>query len=151
MFEMSVKRVMQRRKLVQATPDVTVREAAKLMAKKNVGAIVIVEAERLIGIFTERDMVVRVVAKGRNVDATKVGAVMTRSPYTIDPDAEFGEALLIMHEKGFRHLPVLENGRPVGMVSARSAMDPELEDFVSEAQRRKHFARRVPVRAASSN
>ena len=140
MFEMSVKKVMQRRKLVQTPPDITVSEAAKLMARKNIGAIVIVEDDRLAGIFTERDMVVRVVAKGLDVIRTTVGEVMTRSPYTISPDAEFGEALMIMHERGFRHLPVLEDGKPVGMVSARSAMDPELEEFVSETVRRRHYA-----------
>jgi predicted transcriptional regulator len=64
---------------------------------------------------------------------------MTRSPHTIDPDEPFGYALLIMHERGFRHLPVIENGKVVGIVSARSALDPDLEDFISEAQRREHF------------
>jgi CBS domain-containing protein len=64
---------------------------------------------------------------------------MTPAPDTVDPDKSFGYALLIMHERGFRHLPVIQNSKLVGIVSSRSAMDPELEEFSSEARRRKHI------------
>ena len=60
-------------------------------------------------------------------------------PQTVDPDKSFGYALLMMHEQGFRHVPVIENGKPIGIVSSRNALDPDLEEFVSEAQRRKHI------------
>ena len=139
MFEQPVRRVMRRRNMLRAPPGISVAEAARRIAKKNVGALLVMEGERLVGIFTERDIVFRVVARGLDVEATRVADVMTRAPYTIDPDAPFGYALLTMHEKGFRHLPVLDNGKVIGIVSARSALDPDLEDFVSEAQRREHF------------
>jgi CBS domain-containing protein len=132
---------MKRRSLVKAPPNLSVAKAAKLMTRKNVGAIMVVDGDRLIGVFTERDVVFRAVAAGLDLEATRVGDVMTRSPHTIGPDEPFGCALLIMHEKRFRHLPVLEGDRIVGIVSARSAMDPELEEFVSEAQRRRFFQR----------
>ena len=61
---------------------------------------------------------------------------MTPSPLTVDPERSFGFALQLMHEHGFRHVPVVENDRPVGIVSARDALDPEMEDFICEAQRR---------------
>jgi CBS domain-containing protein len=93
-----------------------------------------------VGIFTERDIVFRVVAQGLDPHTTRVANVMTPKPQTVQPDQPFGYALLMMHEGRFRHLPVVENDKVVGIVSARSAMDPELEEFVSEAQRRKHFA-----------
>lgn len=130
---------MQRRKLLLAPDATTVAKAAKLMADRNVGAIVVVDNDKVIGIFTERDAVTRVLAPGLDAERTHIGDVMTRSPHTVDPDKPFGYALMVMHEKGFRHLPVVENGRPIGIVSARSAMDPELEEFVSEAQRRAHY------------
>jgi signal-transduction protein with cAMP-binding, CBS, and nucleotidyltransferase domain len=57
----------------------------------------------------------------------------------VDPDKSYGYALLIMQENGVRHVPVIENGKPIGIVSSRNAMDPEMEEFVSEAQRRKHI------------
>jgi len=64
---------------------------------------------------------------------------MTREPKTIAPDRSFGHAMLVMQENGFRHLPVIEGGKLVGIVSARDALDPDLEDFVSEERRRKHL------------
>ena len=84
-------------------------------------------------------VVFRVVARGLDARAARLADVMTRAPHTVDPDKRFGYALLLMQESGFRHLPVMEDGKPIGIVSSRSAMDPELEEFVSEAHRRKHF------------
>jgi CBS domain-containing protein len=139
MFDMQIRSVMQRRKVLKALPQTAVSKVAKLMAGKNVGAAMIVENDRLIGIFTERDVVMRVVARGLDARTTPVADVMTPAPVTITPEKSFGYALLLMHEKGFRHLPVIENDRLIGIVSSRSAMDPNLEEFVSEAQRRKHL------------
>ena len=139
MFSQRIRRVMERKKLVTAPPETTVSAAAKLMAKKNVGAVMVVEKERLVGIFTERDAVFRVIAKGRDTLTTMLADVMTTAPKTVDPDKSFGYALLMMHENGFRHVPVIENGKPIGIVSSRNALDPDLEEFVSEAQRRKHI------------
>jgi len=139
MFDLQIKRVMEKRKFLMAPPETTVSKAAKLMAKKNVGAVMVVENERLIGIFTERDAVFRVIAKGCDAQTTRLVDVMTSDPKTLDPNKSFGYALLMMHENGFRHVPVVENGKPIGIVSSRNAMDPDLEEFVSEAQRRKYI------------
>ena len=139
MFDTPVRNVMQQHKVLMAAPRSMVSEAAKLMAARNVGAVMVVEDDRLVGIFTERDVVFRVVARGLDAHATQLADVMTCAPKTVDPDASFGFALLIMQKSGFRHMPVVQDGRPVGIVSSRSAMDPELEDFVSEARRRKHL------------
>ena len=139
MFDQPVRSVMQRRKVLKAPPETLVSKAAKLMADKNVGAVMVVEDERLIGIFTERDIVFRVVARGLCARTTRLADVMTPAPDTVDPDKAFGYALLIMHERGFRHLPVIQDSKLIGIVSSRSAMDPELEEFSSEARRRKHF------------
>jgi CBS domain-containing protein len=139
MFDQPVRSVMQRRKVLRAPPETLVSKAAKLMADKNVGAVMVVEDERLVGIFTERDIVFRVVAQGLDARTTRLADVMTPAPDTVDPDKSFGYALLIMHERGFRHLPVIEDSKIVGIVSSRSAMDPELEEFSSEARRRKHI------------
>ena len=139
MFSQRIRSVMERKKLLTAAPKTTVSEAAKLMAKKNVGAIMIVEDERLVGIFTERDAVFRVIAKGRDTQTTQLAEVMTPAPQTVDPDKSFGYALLMMHENGFRHVPVVEKDKLIGIVSSRNALDPDLEEFVAEAQRRKHI------------
>lgn len=140
MFDKPVKDVMAKRTLLKAPPTITVAKAAKMMAEKNTGALMVVEGTALVGIFTERDLVCRVVARGLDPAHTRVGTVMTPDPQVVDPDKPFGYALVMMHERGFRHLPVVRGRRLVGIVSARSAMDPELEDFVSEAERRRHLA-----------
>ena len=139
MFSQRIRSVMERKKILTAPPETTVSKAAELMALKNVGAVMVVKDERLIGIFTERDAVFRVMAKGLDAKTTALVEVMTRTPKTVDPDKSFGFALLMMHENGFRHVPVIENGKPIGIVSARNALDPDMEEFVSEAQRRKHI------------
>jgi CBS domain-containing protein len=141
MFSERVGNLMQRDNLLTAVPDTTVDAAARLMAQRGVGAVMVVESSELIGIFTERDAVFRVIAQGRDVQTTRLGEVMTPAPITVDPDKSFGYALLLMHEKGFRHMPVLDGGRLVGIVSARNALDPELEEFIHEANRRKQFMR----------
>jgi CBS domain-containing protein len=139
MFSLRVKEVMERRKFVKAPSNITVGKAARLMAKKRVGALLVVDGARLQGIFTERDVLFRVVAAQLDPEATLVGEVMTREPKTIGPADSFGHALAAMHQGGFRHLPVVLNGAPIGIISNRSALDPELVEFRCEGERRRHL------------
>jgi CBS domain-containing protein len=141
MFSRPIRDVMEPKKFLTAPPHTTVSKAARLMARGNVGAVLVVDKQRLVGIFTERDAVFRVIARGLDSLTTRLADVMTAEPITITPEKSFGYSLLIMHENGFRHLPVLENGKLVGIVSARNALDPDLEEFVSESQRREHILR----------
>ena len=126
-------------KILTAPADMAVHEAARQMKQRNVSSVMVVAAGKLIGIFTERDAVSRVLAEGRDTKATKLAEVMTRHPKTIDPDKSVGHALLMMHDGGFRHVPVVKNGRPVGMISARDALGPELREFESELENRKRI------------
>ena len=139
MFDEPVRSVMQRRNILKVLPDIVVRKAAELMAKRNVGAVLVVEDARLVGILTERDIAFRVVARGLDPQTTRVADVMTSAPDTVDPDKPFGYALVRMHQGGFRHLPVIKDGAVIGIVSARNAMDPTLEEFQHEARRRKRY------------
>jgi CBS domain-containing protein len=139
MFSTPVKEIMDKRKLLLADPMTNVRKAAESMARRGVGAALVVDAGKLVGIFTERDIVFRVVAHGLDTSKTTLGEVMTRDPKTISPEKTYGVAMLLMHENRFRHLPVVEDDAPIGIVSARSALDPDLEEFVFEEHRRKHL------------
>ena len=139
MFSQPVRSVMERRKLLIAAPQTSVSAAAKMMADKQVGALLVVEGEQLVGIFTERDALFRVIASGRDPNSTLLVEVMTPNPKTVAPEKSFGHAMLVMHENGFRHMPVIEQGKPIGIVSARDALDPDMEEFVSEERRRKHL------------
>lgn len=127
--------------LVTARRDTSVRAAAVAMAEQSVGAILVVDdSGRLIGLFTERDVLNRVVARGLDPDKTLLASVMTDKLQTATPDKTLGHALHLMFEGGFRHLPVVEDGRPVGMVSARNALGLEILQFERERQERDHLA-----------
>jgi len=124
---------------VTAEAEMTVLEAARRMKERRVGALLVMREGRLTGIFTERDALFRVIAEGRDPATTRLAEVMSANPRTISPDRPFGHALHMMHEGGFRHVPVVEEGKPVGVVSARDALGPELEAFVSELGEREHI------------
>ncbi len=141
MFELPIVEVMERNFLLTAPPETSVSCAARLMADRNVGAVVVAENDHLLGIFTERDVVFRVVAKGRDPDTTPLREVMTTSPKTLGADKSYGHALVMMQENGFRHVPVIENDRVIGVITARNALDPDLEEFVWEERRREYLHR----------
>ncbi|MGH8735366.1 MAG: CBS domain-containing protein, partial [Burkholderiales bacterium] len=122
MLGLPIRSVLEPRKLVVAAPHTSVGQAARLMKEGKVGAVLVVDEGLLVGIFTERDALFRVMARGLDPESTVLREVMTRDPITVAPDETFGYALLLMHENGFRHAPVVENGRPVGVVSARHAL-----------------------------
>lgn len=104
----------------------TVTEAARRMRERSAGAAMVLDGTRLAGIFTERDALFRVLAVARDPSSTRVGDVMTRNPQTMHPDRPFEEALRMMHEGHFRNVPVVEDGRPLGIVSVRDALDRDL-------------------------
>ena len=139
MFDLPIRSVMERKKFITAAPDKTVSQAARLMATKDAGAVLVVENGQLIGIFTERDVVFRVIAPGLDPKATLLREVMTADPKTLDPTQSYGHALVIMQENGFRHVPVVEAGQAIGIISSRNAMDPDLEEFVADQRRREHY------------
>ena len=105
--------------LVALTGADHVRDAARLMKHRRVGSVLVMNKDVLEGIFTERDMVYRVVADGLDPDMTPLSKVMTANPDTIDASASALDALKAMNERGYRHLPVMDEGRIVGVVSTR--------------------------------
>lgn len=140
MSERTIRTIIEGQQILTAPSSITVSEAASLMKQRRVGAMMVVEEGRLVGVFTERDALFRVVAEGRDSNCTPLAEIMTPNPRTIQPDASFHQALEMMHEGKFRHVPVVEDGRPVGMVSARDALGPELEAFVYELLRQEQIA-----------
>lgn len=119
-----------------ARPDISVRAAARLMAERSVGALLMVRDNTLVGIFSERDVMNKVVAAGLDPDQTAVSEVMVRHVVTISPERRLAEALHMMREGFFRHVPVVDaQNRPLGMVSARDALSGDLADFEQEIRR----------------
>lgn len=121
-----IRSLIQNQQIHTVDKGVSVRTAAHIMQTARIGSVLVVEKDVLVGIFTERDALFRVLAGGLDPDRTKVGEVMTAEPQTISPDRPLVHALHLMHDGGFRHMPVVENGRPVGMVSIRDAMGIEM-------------------------
>ena len=104
--------------LLAAPPQATVREACKRMRERYVGSVLVTDGRHhLLGIFTERDAVCRVLAESRDADQTTLAQVMTTEVVTIAPHATALEALRLMQDGGFRHVPVVAGRRAVGVVS----------------------------------
>ena len=123
---------------------VTVAEAVHEMNRRKIGSVLVMEGGVLVGIFTERDVLMRVVAADRDPKITPVAHVMTRSPVTIHSSMTIEEVMDLHSGKHFRHLPVVENGRVIGMISVRdilrwlseanSRKADQLEDFIESGR-----------------
>ena len=129
--------IIEGKETLSCAATLSVAEAASLMREHRTGAIIIVaEDGRLAGIFTERDALFRVLAAERDPSATRMSEVMTPQPQTLTADEPFLRALRVMHEGRFRHLPVVEQGRPIGIVSVRDALDEDLAELRFDLEQR---------------
>lgn len=113
--------------VLTVTPHATVREAARAMTRQNCGSVLVMEPpDMLLGILTERDLMTRVLARGIDPDLATAREVMTPKPVCVLPDAKVSDALVTMLERGFRHLPIVQGSRILGVFSIRDALPREL-------------------------
>jgi len=126
--------------VMKVREDTTVREAANLMRKNDVGAVLIMEEESLKGILTVNDMTYRVVAEGLDLTKTTAVEVMTPDPDTVSPETTTIEALRLMQDGGYRHLPVVDAGRVKGVVSRRDFYGIEKARLDDETALWEHIA-----------
>jgi CBS domain-containing protein len=131
--------VVRDQKLAQVSETMTVREAASLMAGRHIGAVMVMDGPRLTGIFTERDLMGRVVAPGLDPNTTRLSQVMTRDPDTIGADDTALDALQMMRKSGYRHLPVAKDGKIVGMISVRDLYGSVLDELEEDLKDRDAF------------
>lgn len=128
---------MSRRNMISLGPQATIHEAAQVMARTNSSSVLIVDnANKLLGILTEPDLMRRVLAKALDPVKTLVSDVMTPQPHCVVPETSVEDAVLIMIERGFRHLPVMtpSEGKVLGVFSVRDALQPEVSSAVSLAE-----------------
>ena len=121
--------------LCKVTPQETVRACARMMRERKVAAVLVMEGERLVGIITERDMTVRVIAGGLNPDTAFAAEIMTKNPDTLGPDDTASDAIRMMRSHNYRHLPVVDGAKVVGMVSVRdlyAVYNTELEQDLND-------------------
>jgi CBS domain-containing protein len=110
------------------SPDVTMYDALVLMAEKDIGALLVVEGDQVIGILTERDYARKVALKGKTSQTALVKDIMTTQIIYVTPDQTVEECMAIMTNRHFRHLPVVENGKLAGIVSIGDAVKSVIED-----------------------
>jgi CBS domain-containing protein len=134
-----------RRDLVTACPAESALEVSRRMCEAGVGAIVILDGDALVGIFSERDLMKRVVVAERDPAATPVSAVMTREVVTADVDDRVDACEDKMRRAGCRHLPVLTEGRVVGMISMRDLLRDELEEERHEVRELRAYLYQAPL------
>lgn len=133
--------VVRNQTLSTLSPRATVTAAVGCMAERNIGAVIVTEdgspRTRVMGIFTERDLLNRVLDAGRQPARTRLGEVMTPDPDTLEPDSTAQEALAFMQKRRYRHLPITRDGLLLGMVSIRDLFDVvtrQLKDEVNECE-----------------
>ncbi|MBK5205202.1 MAG: CBS domain-containing protein [Polaromonas sp.] len=122
--------------VISLGPHASVWDAACIMTRANCGSVLIVDTPgTLLGIVTERDLMTRVLAKALNPEKTQVSEIMTRNPYCVAPETLVSDAVLIMIERGFRHLPIVGAGSKImGVFSVRDALPREIGNAVSLAE-----------------
>jgi CBS domain-containing protein len=115
-------------------PDISVTECVRLMTAGKIGAMIVMDGERLIGIFTERDALNKVLAGGLDPGNTKVSEVMTKDPYCIRPTTTVGDAMKLITRRRFRHLPIVDNGKVLAVVSSGDLTHWLVQDQMGEVQ-----------------
>ncbi len=123
----TIRQLIQGREVYTVQSNHTVRDAAAYMAERNVGAVPVLRGEDLVGVFSERDVVRRVLMAGHDWSTTRVEQVMTSEPLTVVPDDDAEHCMLLMKQHNFRHLPVCDGTRLVGFLSMRELLLHDLD------------------------
>ena len=126
-------------RVVSVRPEQTVLEAIKVLAQENIGAAIVMNGERIAGILSERDYTRKIVLKGRASDTTKVEEIMTPNVIVVSPRTKTRECMQLMTEKNIRHLPVVDEGRVVGMVSIRDIVSDIIADQDFTIEQLEHY------------
>ncbi|MEM7825459.1 MAG: CBS domain-containing protein [Candidatus Aenigmatarchaeota archaeon] len=129
---MLIKEVMNRN-VIAAKPETSVREAAKIMSKYHIGSLIILEEEKITGIVTEGDILRKVIVEGKDLDETKIKDIMTENVITITSDKTIDDAVKIMTEKKIKKLPVVDNDKLIGIITASDIMvvEPKLIEAIA--------------------
>jgi len=128
----------------QADMGHTVLETVRAMVERNIGAVPVIHSGKLVGIFSERDLMRRVVAEGRDPRSTCMAEVMTDDPLAVGPGEDLETCMALMRRHGFRHLPVCHEGQLVGMVSLRDILLHDLNEKDDEVRMMRAYIHSMP-------
>jgi CBS domain-containing protein len=140
----TVEQILRNRRLLTAGPSDPVLDVLHRMTDARVGAVSVVEGDRLVGVFSERDLMTRVVVAGRDPARTLLGEVMTRDIVTAEASETRDECLQKMQRMGCRHLPVLSKGRVIAMLSMRDLLWDEIEEQGDEIRHLRAYVYQTP-------
>jgi len=126
-------------RVVKVTPDQSVLDAIKILATEDIGAAMVMSGERLAGIMSERDYTRKVILKGREAETTRVQEIMTANVVVVNPRTKARDCMAIMSEKNIRHLPVVDDGRVIGMVSIRDIVSDIIADQDFTIEQLEHY------------
>lgn len=128
----------------RADASQTVLDVAKAMVARNIGAVPVVRDGVIVGIFSERDLMKRVVVEGRQAETTRVGEVMTGEPLTVGPEETLENCMLLMRRHGFRHLPICDGKQLRGLISLRDLMLHDLNEKDDEVRMMRAYIHSTP-------
>jgi CBS domain-containing protein len=126
-------------RVVRIAPEMSVLEAIKVLAAEDIGAAIVMTGDRLAGIFSERDYTRKVILRGRSSDTTRVEEIMTPNVVVVSPRTRARECMALMTEKNIRHLPVMDEGRVIGMVSIRDIVSDIIADQDFTIEQLEHY------------
>ncbi|HET9529848.1 MAG TPA: CBS domain-containing protein [Blastocatellia bacterium] len=132
------------KELYAVPADTTVHDAAVYMADRNIGAVTVVDGDRVVGLFSERDLMKKVVAAGHDANTMRVGEVMTTELTTAGPDESYEDAISKMHQARCRHIPILENNKLLGLVSLRDLLEVDVDEKAEEIRLLNTYINYVP-------
>lgn len=127
------------RRIFAVKPDDSVLEAIRVMAEKNIGAVAVMQDDKLVGIMSERDYARKVIVKGRASDKTPVADIMTSEVLTASNSETVNNCLEVMTDRKIRHLPVVEEGNVVGMISIGDLVEAIIADQQEEIEQLEHY------------
>ena len=126
-------------RVVKVKPEMSVLDAIKVLASEDVGAVIVMTGDRLAGILSERDYTRKVILKGRSSDTTRVEEIMTPNVVVVSPRTRTRDCMALMTEKNIRHLPVVDEGRVIGMVSIRDIVGDIIADQDFTIEQLEHY------------
>ncbi|HXE75611.1 MAG TPA: CBS domain-containing protein [Candidatus Xenobia bacterium] len=132
------------RQLYHVSPEITVFEAARYMTERNVGAVCVLDGDRLAGILSERDLMKRVIAAGQDPKVVRVRDAMTAKPVVVDASEDHQSCLKVMKQANIRHLPVIDGDRLIGLISLRDLLQVDLDEKDEELRLMQDYIHYIP-------
>ena len=140
----TIRQLLKDREIYSVESSQTVFDVARFMVERNIGAVPVLDRGKLVGIFSERDIMKRVLAEGKDPKQAKVSDVMTPDPLVVTADESFEKCMLLMKQRGFRHLPIVEEQKLIGLLSLRDLLLHEVDEKDGEVRMMRAYMHSVP-------